>query len=175
MASEAERLAHNEYMRRWRARQSSEWWASNRQYMKNRRESYSDQERVNLKAYKRDYYQRHKDHYSQIARERLDAILADPIKAAEFRRQRRVAKRAKIRGITLIEWEYLLALYDLRCAYCLTEFSEKNPATADHVLPVRLGGPKSIYNIVPACQACNLRKGGQSIVKFLQREWAGVE
>jgi 5-methylcytosine-specific restriction endonuclease McrA len=46
------------------------------------------------------------------------------------------------------------------CQYC----GQKPPyLTIDHVVPRRLGGHHSWYNLVAACPACNHRKGGRTL------------
>lgn len=50
-----------------------------------------------------------------------------------------------------------------RCAYCgctctLQEF------TFDHVIPQVLGGTNGVYNLVLACEPCNLAKGSNILV-----------
>jgi len=49
---------------------------------------------------------------------------------------------------------------DYTCQYC----GRRAPyLTIDHVVPRRLGGEHSWYNLVAACPACNHRKGGRTI------------
>lgn len=45
------------------------------------------------------------------------------------------------------------ALYGLPCHYCTV------PATtADHIIPLNLGGSDETWNLVPACRDCNAAK-----------------
>lgn len=46
---------------------------------------------------------------------------------------------------------------DDRCQYCLDR--EAKHLVAEHVIPAALGGHARLYNLVAACQRCNLRKG----------------
>ena len=51
-----------------------------------------------------------------------------------------------------------------RCAYCgqsmgPAEECRRTSETADHVVPVKLGGRTTRDNIVAACRDCNTRKG----------------
>ena len=48
-----------------------------------------------------------------------------------------------------------------RCQYCGKRFSTTE-LSLDHVLPRRLGGKATWENLVCACVACNVRKGGRS-------------
>jgi len=47
------------------------------------------------------------------------------------------------------------------CQYC-HEKQHLSHLTMDHVVPVVKGGEKSWENIVTACRACNLKKGGRT-------------
>lgn len=49
------------------------------------------------------------------------------------------------------------------CAYCLQTSAQLH---REHVVPLSRGGPDSPYNIVMACESCNLRKG-----TMLPSEW----
>ena len=50
------------------------------------------------------------------------------------------------------------------CSYCGdfigTSFD------ADHVVPLKRGGPTTVENMVPACRLCNLRKRARSLEEF---------
>lgn len=56
---------------------------------------------------------------------------------------------------TFDDWLMVKESWQQRCAYCgqLLVF-----LTIDHLVPVKLGGPHTIRNIVPACGPCNRRK-----------------
>lgn len=43
------------------------------------------------------------------------------------------------------------------CHYCGAKAD-----TVDHIVPLAIGGTNGVYNLVPACRACNLAKGDQS-------------
>lgn len=62
-----------------------------------------------------------------------------------------------------------LALYardGFCCVYCGSGAEEGNPLTADHVVPVELGGSNEPENLVTACLSCNCRKRAMTL-----REW----
>lgn len=56
----------------------------------------------------------------------------------------------------LTENKQLFVLGDV-CAYC----GAKGPLHWEHIIPVSLGGPDSIDNMVRACAPCNLGKGAR--------------
>jgi 5-methylcytosine-specific restriction endonuclease McrA len=61
-------------------------------------------------------------------------------------------------------WEYLLAKFNHRCAYC----ERTNlPLTQDHVIPRASGGSNRVSNLTLACLPCNQAKGSQSVEVFL--------
>lgn len=59
-----------------------------------------------------------------------------------------------------------------RCAYCGARLP-LDRATLDHVVPRRLGGDTSVGNLVVACYACNVLKGGRPPFDFFRAHpWA---
>lgn len=52
------------------------------------------------------------------------------------------------------EWLELCEKYDNKCLGC----GEIKKLTADHIIPVALGGTSNIDNIQPLCKSCNTRK-----------------
>lgn len=76
----------------------------------------------------------------------------DKVKANANNRRTRKAKAGG--SFTADEWKQLCDQYDNRCLKC----GEVKPLTADHVIPVSMGGTSDISNIQPLCQSCNSRK-----------------
>jgi hypothetical protein len=70
------------------------------------------------------------------------------------------AERIRTNGgsFTKQEWNDLLAKYNYRCVRC----GNKRHISADHVIPVSLGGSSNIDNIQPLCRRCNSSKGARS-------------
>jgi 5-methylcytosine-specific restriction endonuclease McrA len=64
----------------------------------------------------------------------------------------------EVRQYVLLKWQHA-------CAYCGVSGV---PLELDHVVPRSRGGSDRESNRVPACHACNQRKGNQSIQEFLQ-------
>jgi 5-methylcytosine-specific restriction endonuclease McrA len=73
-------------------------------------------------------------------------------------------RRARIIGnggtYTVAEWQQLCAQYGNRCIACGAVGVK---LTADHVVPLALGGSNGISNIQPLCMACNLSKGARTV------------
>ena len=46
-----------------------------------------------------------------------------------------------------------------KCHWCGVEFNSINECTADHIIPISLGGSNGDHNIVLACHDCNSRRG----------------
>jgi len=67
------------------------------------------------------------------------------------------------------DWIALLARYLGKCAYCQTRPAEHK----DHVMPICRGGKDSVGNILPACAACNLSKGGSLLIEWKMRQLNG--
>ena len=54
-----------------------------------------------------------------------------------------------------------------RCVYCAREHDVAD-LSVDHVEPRRKGGDNSRGNVVTACRACNVEKGGRAAWDYLQ-------
>lgn len=67
------------------------------------------------------------------------------------------------RGDVTIEELTALMQRQTRCAYCKKKFTNKLPATVDHVVPLSKGGLHTISNLVLACKPCNSRKHANMI------------
>src|SRR3990167_6068733 len=64
-------------------------------------------------------------------------------------------RRARLPGpIGWTDLELLYDAHDRRCVYC----GKKCDPTMDHFVPLDLGGPHEISNIVHACSSCNSHK-----------------
>lgn len=85
---------------------------------------------------------------------------------------RYVQPRRKLEGgYTQEQWEKLCSFFD-GCPKC----GKKDvKLTADHIIPVTLGGTNTIDNIQPLCLSCNVKKSNLYIVDYRPREikeWA---
>jgi 5-methylcytosine-specific restriction endonuclease McrA len=58
---------------------------------------------------------------------------------------------------------------EYRCVYCGEQF-DVGELTVDHVQPRMRGGDRSSGNLVTACNACNVRKGGARLGDFLRAD-----
>lgn len=68
-------------------------------------------------------------------------------------------------GINRSAWQAILLQFNHRCAYCLR--GDKK-LTQDHMIPTSKGGEDIPENVVPACGACNSRKGDRSLLTMLR-------
>lgn len=79
---------------------------------------------------------------------------------AQASRARRIGVET---ALTLAEWVSICETFDGCCAYCL------KPASLleiEHMTPLLRGGTNTADNVVPACHACNTRKGKRTLVEF---------
>lgn len=90
---------------------------------------------------------------------------ANPDKVLAKIRKRRAIKNGQTEHFTEYEWKLLCEQYDQRCLRC----GEKKPLTADHVMPLIMGGRDTIDNIQPLCLNCNSSKGAR-YVDYRNRE-----
>lgn len=83
----------------------------------------------------------------------------NPHKGSEYHARYRARKSSNGGDFTNKEFLALCSEYDNRCLVC----GENNPLTADHIVPVSMGGSNDINNIQPLCQSCNSTKWTQTI------------
>jgi 5-methylcytosine-specific restriction endonuclease McrA len=76
----------------------------------------------------------------------------DKVRAAALRRLER--SRGNGAAYTIEEWRLLLDFFGPTCLKC---GAEQN-ISADHVIPLALGGVDAIVNIQPLCRTCNSQK-----------------
>lgn len=87
--------------------------------------------------------------------------------------RRRTQERGNGGKYTVAEWKQLCNHYGNKCLRCGRSDVK---LTADHVVPVALGGTSNIDNLQPLCLPCNLWKGARhmdfrnkgSIAKWIQ-------
>jgi 5-methylcytosine-specific restriction endonuclease McrA len=72
--------------------------------------------------------------------------------------KRRAMKR-NTGSFTHTEWINLCKQYGNKCLCC----NKKKPLTADHVIPLILGGKNTIENIQPLCGPCNSKKHTKTV------------
>jgi 5-methylcytosine-specific restriction endonuclease McrA len=64
-------------------------------------------------------------------------------------------------GHNASDWKFCQEDFNYRCAYCgiRRRDTPEKYLVREHVVPISREGTDDISNIVPACLACNLRKG----------------
>ncbi len=63
--------------------------------------------------------------------------------------------------------EYVLEKWGRQCGYC---GKKDTPLELDHIEPKSKGGSNRASNFLPACRACNQRKGNRPVEAFLKRK-----
>ena len=106
--------------------------------------------------------------YRAANRERCRAYLAAYFqtpagKAAQARaRNKRRTRIANTENtLTAAEWQDILDEQDNCCAICGREFTDDDPPTRDHIIPVVKGGGLTRENVQALHRSCNSRKGAR--------------
>lgn len=112
--------------------------------------------------YKRQWYRNNRDRVLAQQRQYRAANLG--VVWAKHHRER--ARRYGLILITdLITPEDVIRRWGDRCIYCETGAFEE----IDHIIPVRVGGHHQLWNVVPCCRACNIKKRWS--IDFLLIRW----
>lgn len=143
---ECHRIEANDYARRNRKKiihTGNEWRKNNRErHLENRRRWLSIPENA----------EKQRERNREWSKSNLDKI-----KVLIHKRRARILGSGG--SYTVDEWKSLCEKYDYRCLRC----GKKKPLTADHVIPVFLGGSSFINNIQPLCKSCNSSKSTKTI------------
>ncbi len=88
------------------------------------------------------------------------------------KRERNTVRNAqRQKAITPWEFKRTVKAFDGCCCYCGVEFTAENPATRDHLVPVKAGGTLERHNVVPACNLCNRSKKNKPAPEWLLAKW----
>jgi HNH endonuclease len=78
--------------------------------------------------------------------------------------QARVPKGSYLEtDFTWAKWRSMLDAFEWKCAYC----KDTDELGQDHVIPISDGGADLMENVLPACKACNRRKGHMAMADWL--------
>lgn len=128
-----------------------DWYHNNPKRAKESRQKYAKNKPEVLARAKRKWSLLNKKRERRLKKEYKKR---NPDKVAQDSRRRR-GRLANSRGsFTEKEFRDLCNYYDNRCLKC----GKKKKLTADHVIPISLGGESFIENIQPLCLECNSSK-----------------
>lgn len=149
---------------------SKEYRASHASYVA----EYRKKNALYYKEHHKQYYQKNKDRILEYDREyrknNPEKIASYPSSQKEQKLIRYRNRRARINKSngthTLEEVKNLLLLQRSKCAVCKVSIS--SGYHVDHVVPISKGGGNDILNLQLLCPNCNLRKGAQDPIDFMQ-------
>lgn len=152
--------------------------AATREKRREYHRTWSEANRGKVREYARAGYaanrtkrqEQHRAHYLKNREKILERDRAwqkaNPDKVREIDKLAKQRRRAKQRGgkntFTRDDWQTLVAR-SKRCHWCQIRFTQKNPPTHDHVIPISRGGGNTLDNSVCACRSCNSRKSAGSV------------
>ena len=82
------------------------------------------------------------------------------------RRRRANKAQAPRNDLTYAQWLEIQAAFDHRCAYCQQRC--EGQLTQDHITPYAKNGSNTLWNVVPACLSCNMKKNAGPVPKPIQ-------
>jgi 5-methylcytosine-specific restriction endonuclease McrA len=81
-------------------------------------------------------------------------------------------RRAQKRGLTVEQSAAVDAFYEwvrtaelVICFHC-DEAAPKGKRHVDHLIPLKVGGPHTLDNLVASCERCNCQKGPRTVAQF---------
>lgn len=129
--------------RQWREKNPEKQKELNRRWIKENPEKRKEQKRRNQRAHP-DKARERSNRWRKNNRDKMNAQ----------NHRRRTSQTQAGGSYTAQEWQALCKQYSYACLRC----GKQKPnikLTADHVLPVALGGSSDIDNIQPLCLSCN--------------------
>jgi 5-methylcytosine-specific restriction endonuclease McrA len=104
----------------------------------------------------RKWYGKNKHRFAEKVRKRAIKWAKDnPDRVKAIQHKRRAKKKKAGGSFTVYEWQALCKRQNYRCLAC----GKRKKLTADHVVPIALGGSTNIDNIQGLCLSCNASKG----------------
>ena len=162
-----------QYTARWYAENAQREHEKRREYMARRRAAepaFAEAERERLRqtraadperwrAKTRVHFWANKDRYYA---NRIEWAKANPERVRDISRRSFSKRRARVKGghVDAQDWRNIVSAFNSRCAYCLVLVEAPQ---IEHMIPLAGGGTHTPDNVVPACAACNGRKGTKSI------------
>jgi 5-methylcytosine-specific restriction endonuclease McrA len=138
-----QRYAKNETYRESQKAHAREWQSTNKERKRAKHAAWVKVNRERVNEYNRRSIDKHR------AKRRL--------KWVENSAKRRAMRREAPGSFTVAEWEALVEKYGRKCL-CCGKSEPEIKLTADHVVPLVLGGSNDIGNIQPLCSTCNSSK-----------------
>lgn len=90
-----------------------------------------------------------------------------------------VVKRSRRKQISKGKWHSVMMMHGYKCHWCgiglCGDKSKFNFATMDHLIPLSRGGTNQNSNLVPACHACNHKRGNQLPAETKSKIQGGLE
>lgn len=121
----------------------------------------------NKESYK-EYYERRKEHYKKYYIENKELISIrmskyhakdeSKLKNRTRKNKRDAMKRSLLNTFTKDDWEKCLTHFEYSCAYC---GEREKTFHQDHFVPISKGGEFTKYNVIPACETCNISKSNK--------------
>lgn len=115
------------------------------------------------RKYKEEWYNKNKQHCVEYSKKYKIENRDVAIRAES---KRRVLKSlSTTESFTKNDVLLLLEKQKSKCVYCKEKLTKYH---IDHIIPIKLGGDNSKYNIQLLCVSCNCRKNAKHPIKFAQ-------
>lgn len=180
---ENNRERNREYFRRYKLENEEKVKKKNVKYRERNKEKLKEKHRLwrsenieHLNEQYREYYRKNK---GQI-RHKKNLLYKENIKEmrskGRIRTQRYLATKRELENtLTEEQWEFSLAYFDERCAYCGSERSVVIENTGEdlhqeHFIPLSKGGGYTADNIIPSCKSCNSSKGNKNFFDWYKKQ-----
>lgn len=186
--TEHHKKVYSEYGKSWYERNSDRLREDRKAYRNANREKhirrgadYRLANREKLRQSGQDYYQKNSDRVSLRVRVYQQTLKGRQVALLSMKRHRQTLtykykhrlneslRRAIIRNNHSFSHQLneVFNKFDGKCAYCCQKVEN---LTVDHFIPISLGGPDTLFNVLPACSRCNCSKHNHDPIKWYKSQ-----
>ena len=166
------------YCRQCRAQAHKAWQERNPGYMARYVKQWQERNKEWKAQAKKAWTEQNKERGATYHRVYIRSPKGRVANARKTHKRRALVKEASA-PMTAELWQKMITEYDFRCYLCGQQFDTRE-LVMEHVQPLSRGGTNDYWNIRPACQPCNARKGnrlleevpGVRVLEMAQR-WPG--
>jgi hypothetical protein len=151
---------------------NKEYYLKNKDKIKARSKKYAESHKEELILYHIDYYKKNPNYKPNYKKKYMQTPSGRMVQYRSIAKRRAIKKGIEC-NLTFKQWEKLIELQENRCVICGKNFTKKNPATKDHIIPVIHDGPFTMENTQAVHKSCNCRKNARidksNIVSWVAR------
>jgi 5-methylcytosine-specific restriction endonuclease McrA len=147
------------YCRQCRSQAHQMWQERNPGYMTQYAKRWQEQNKEWKARTKKEWLEQNKERGAAYHKAYIRSPKGKVANARKTHKRRALVKNVSA-PMTIELWKKMLMEYDFRCYLCGRQFDDRE-LVMEHVRPLSRRGTNDYWNIRPACQPCNAKKGSR--------------